>query len=151
MTSSTCAWMPSNPLNADMSVATTECPQLASTCAVAIPMPRAAPVIKTLSAFAIRKSSYVWYLVFYGLVASHRPNRSGTFQDVQPISVLDTARLHRTRATQVAIRSRMSARDLHGKLALTGRGVMGLWSVVISRLKIRTMPPSLPIAIQRWW
>src|SRR5687768_12553170 len=48
--------MPSNPLNADTSVATTECPRLASTCAVAIPMPRAAPVIKTLSAFDIRKS-----------------------------------------------------------------------------------------------
>jgi hypothetical protein len=43
--------MPSHPLNADTSVATTECPRLASTCAVAIPMPRAAPVIKTLSVF----------------------------------------------------------------------------------------------------
>jgi len=40
--------MPSNPLNADTSVATTECPRLASTCVVAIPMPRAAPVIKIL-------------------------------------------------------------------------------------------------------
>jgi hypothetical protein len=45
--------MPSNPLIADMSVATTECPRLARTCAVAIPMPRAAPVMKTLSAFDI--------------------------------------------------------------------------------------------------
>src|SRR5262245_36415956 len=48
--------MPSNPLGADRSVATTECPRLASTCAVAIPMPRAAPVIKTLSACDMRKS-----------------------------------------------------------------------------------------------
>src|ERR1051326_6351307 len=56
VTSSTCAWMPSNPLNAATSVATTECPRLASSCAVAIPMPRAAPVIKTRSAFDIRKS-----------------------------------------------------------------------------------------------
>src|ERR1043165_1121448 len=56
VTSSACVWMPSNPLTADLSVATTECPRLASTCAVAIPMPRAAPVIKTLSAVDIRKS-----------------------------------------------------------------------------------------------
>src|SRR5690242_2184230 len=48
--------MPSNPLGADRSVATTECPRLASSCAVASPMPRAAPVIKTLCAFDIRKS-----------------------------------------------------------------------------------------------
>ena len=31
-------------------------------------------------------------LVFYGLFASHRTNLSGTSQDVQPISVLDTAK-----------------------------------------------------------
>src|ERR1700729_2715594 len=54
VTSSACAWMPSNLLNADMSVATTECPRLASACAVAIPMPPAAPVIKILRAFDIR-------------------------------------------------------------------------------------------------
>src|SRR5580698_6630439 len=54
VTSSACAWMPSNLLNADMSVATTECPRLANACAVAIPMPPAAPVIKILRAFDIR-------------------------------------------------------------------------------------------------
>src|ERR1041385_5301945 len=70
VTSSTCGWMPSDPLNADTSVATTECPRLASTCAVAIPMPRGAPVIKTLSVFDIRKSSCMSQLVFYGLFAS---------------------------------------------------------------------------------
>src|SRR5437016_2404841 len=43
------------PRSADMSVATTECPRLPSSCAVAIPMLPAAPVIKTLSAFDIRK------------------------------------------------------------------------------------------------
>jgi hypothetical protein len=58
VTSSRCAWMPSDRLNGDMSVATTEWPRLASTCAVAIPMPRADPVIKILSAFDIRKSTF---------------------------------------------------------------------------------------------
>src|SRR5688572_20453997 len=72
VTSSTCAWMPSDPLNADMSVATTECPRLASTCAVAIPMPRAAPVIKTLGAFDIRRSP-----VFFGLRLTTQAQRPG--------------------------------------------------------------------------
>ena len=40
-------------------------------------MPRAVPVIKTLSAFDIRKSSCVSSLVFYGLFASHRTNLLG--------------------------------------------------------------------------
>jgi hypothetical protein len=59
-----------------MSVATTECPRLASSFAVAIPMPGAAPVIKIFTPFVIRKSSSMILVSSYVL----------TFQSVMRIA-----------------------------------------------------------------